>query len=92
MENNTVKKKNNDFVDKNITKPTKKIYKNDCWSLINLFQKMKMFKKGSYANNRNNRGERKKKRTDENLLLWKKKKMNYLINHVEELENAWISW
>lgn len=54
---------------------------------------MKMFKKGSYANNRNNCGERKKKRTDENLLLWKKKiNMNYLINHVEELENAWISW
>ena len=52
---------------------------------------MKMFKKRSYANNRNNRGERKKKRTDENLLLWKKK-MNYLISHIEELENAWISW
>ena len=74
MENNTVKKKKNDFVDKNITKPTKKIYKNDCWGLINIFQKMKMFKKGSYANNRNNRGERKKNRTDETYCYEKKKR------------------
>ena len=46
-----------------------------------------MFKKGSYANNRNNRGERKKNRTDETY-CYEKKKTNYLINRVEELENA----
>lgn len=94
MENNTVKKKNNDFVDKNITKPTKKIYKNDCWSLIRKsFRKWKCLKKEVMLTIEITVEKERRKELMKTYCYEKKKiNMNYLINHVEELENAWISW
>ena len=73
-----------------ITPSQQKKYKKDHKSILEIFQKMKIFKKINYANKRNNNmsdvnGKRRKEYM--NIFYHKRKcLLNYLVNRVKELE------